>query len=65
VPDEDSCPERPSGAKNLSSYPKKDFYPAYPDPIGEKHRAEAPLFSFTNHCPLTTTHFFLLLTTTY
>src|ERR1700687_3478763 len=41
--------ERPSGARDLSLNPKNDFYPTCPDPIGEEHRSEALLFSFTVH----------------
>src|SRR6266852_7758113 len=37
------CPERPSGVKDLSSNPTKDFYPASPDLVGEEHRADGPL----------------------
>ena len=36
ISDEDICPERPSGAKDLSLTPAKEFYPACPDPVGEE-----------------------------
>src|SRR6266851_9380802 len=34
------CPERPSGVKDLSSNPTKDFYPACPNHVGEEHRGD-------------------------
>src|SRR5712692_5665885 len=39
----DFCPERPTGARDRSSRPKKDFSPVYRQPRGERHREEAPI----------------------
>ena len=36
IPMKGFCPERPSGAKDLTSHPNKEFYPAYPDTAGEE-----------------------------